>query len=408
MTIRCAWSAPVHTPRNAGVVVLEALLPMLLWPSVPLIRLAYEDLTVVDRFMVEAALALAPMRAEDVEEVTAIPRHAVTRIAGRLTGLGLLRADRGDYYPVEAAAMAALERRAVPEHRTMFVTLLYLPTTDELVAFAPGPGRPDPPLLQKAKTVERAPLPPTVAGSSRTELVRAHVRTGRVAGLPDDVVDAVDAVSQDALPDSCPAYRCRGHVRWRGGDATLVLDVIDDDGRRAAQCRVPGAAGQAAAWAALAGQAESAGDAWRAEGGEVAAIQEDTAAWAYWLDGTAAEAATGEGIALSEPAGLQIHSEPGPQELGDACAVAVSARFVPADDTATRVFALNHAIRALIDQDPDRLAPDAAAATVAAARSAYGLADQLLTESEVTDRLWTDQHYRHSYALRAARDFAYG
>ena len=393
------WSVPPEIPRNASVIVEEAWVPMLLWPSVPMIRVVYEELTVVDRFMVESALALAPMHAEDIEEVTTIPRDAVTRIAGRLTGLGLLRADGGGYFAVESTALAALERRSVPEHRTAFLTILYLPSSDDMVAFTQGPGRPDPPLLQKVKAVQRAPLPPDVVGMNRAELLRDRIQTGRIAELPEDIVDAVDGAAQEALPDSCPAYRCRGHVRWRDSQATLVLDVLDGDGKRAAQCRIPGAVGQAAAWVALASQAKAAGDAWQVTGGEVAVLQDGPAEWAYKLDGAAAEAAAREGLNLSQPAGLQIHHEDG--------VVAVRARFLPSDYAATRVFALHHAIRTVIEEDPARLVPDAVAVAAATARSTYGLADDTLTESELAGQLWTDCHYRHVYALRATRDFAY-
>lgn len=380
-------------------------MPMLLWPSVPVIRRIYEELTVVDRFVVEAALMLAPMRAEDVEEVTTIPKDAVVRIAGRLTGLGLLRPDGADYYPVEAAAQNALQERAVPEDRKTFMTFLYLPHSDDLIAFPTGPGRSKPPLLQKVKSAEIAPLPRKIAGAGRADLLRARIRSGRVAGLPPDIVDVTDDTSDEALPPSCPAYRCRGHVK-SNDDGKLVLDVLDRNGKKTAQWTLSGAIEQANEWIALTMRALDAGNSWTAMGGEVQVIQEGPGAWKYVLDAVAAVAAAQNGLRLSEPAGLEIHD--GDRREDDRkVVVTVNARFVPLDHDATAVFALNHAIRTVVDQDMGSVSALTVEEATAAARARYGLENDALTESKVADSLWTNKHYRHVYALRSTKDFPY-
>lgn len=377
---------------------------MLLWPSVPVIRRIYEELTVVDRFVVEAALTFAPMRAEDVEEITTIPKDAVVRITGRLASLGLLRVDGADYYPVDAAAQKALQESAVPEDRKTSMTFLYLPHSDDLIAFPTGLGRSRPPLLQKAKPVAIAPLPREVAGAARADLLRTRIQSGRVAGLPPDIVDVVDDTSDEALPPSCPAYRCRGHVK-SNDDGKLVLDVLDRDGKKTAQWTLSGAIEQANEWAALAMRALDAGNSWTAMGGEVQVIQEGLGAWMYVLDAVAADAAAQDGLRLSEPAGLEIHD--GDRRENDRVVVAVNARFVPLDHDATAVFALHHAIRAVVDQDTGSVSALTVKEATAAARTAYGLENDALTESEVADSLWTNKHYRHVYALRSAKDFPY-
>jgi hypothetical protein len=119
---RFVWSAPLPSRRGATMVIREALIPMVLWPSVAVMRRIEQELTAVERFVIEAALALDPMRPEDVEEVTDIPRDAIIRIAGRMTGLGVLRVGEDGYYGVEVPARAALEERAVPEHRVSHLT----------------------------------------------------------------------------------------------------------------------------------------------------------------------------------------------------------------------------------------------------------------------------------------------
>jgi hypothetical protein len=397
VTIRLEWSAPVRPPGNASVVIRAALVPMLLWPSVPVTRRVDQDLTIVDRFIVEAALSLSPMRAEDVAEVTGIPPEAIARVAGRLTGLGLLRADGDSYRPLEEAARTALARQTVAEYRTAYVTFLYLPQGDDLFAFPPGPGQPDPPLLKKAPPVAAAPVPARIAGRNRAELLRERIVGGRVAGLPEDIVDAVDG--EDTVPPVCQAYQCRGHVRSQGDDATLVLRMFDGAGKSVAQCTLAGAAGQAARWAALAAQAGSVGQRWESAGGAVAAVQEADTTWSFTLDGIAANAAARDGVALSKPVGLAVHD--------DDCVVYVDATFAPADPVARHVFALHHAVRAIADTAPAQLHPDAVETATAAARKAYELDDNALTGTDVADRLWNERHYRHVYAVRSSRDFAY-
>ncbi|MEV4320513.1 hypothetical protein [Actinocrispum sp. NPDC049592] len=382
------------------MVVSDAIVPMLLWPSVPVIHLVYEELTVVDRFVVEAALAIAPVRVEDIEEITGIPRDAITRIAGRLSGLDLLRVDGLDYYANEFNARQALDRRSVAERRPTSLTFLYLPYTDDMVAFAPG-HRPDPPHLHKVRKTDPAPLPTFIGGQSRAQLIRDRISAGDVAGLPAgmELVDVADDAGDDIVSDWCPAYRCRGHVRTREDATTLILDVFDSDGRRAAKCMIPAATGQAEEWRELLDHAGSAGEAWQSGGGLVTASRTGPMAWSYELDCAAAQSASDSGIALSEPASLLIQDSTNE--------VVVNTDFVPADNAASKVFALDQAIRAVSETDLAKVQPDSVARAVEAANSSYGLADDVLTEAEVMQRLWANHHYRHIYAMRTIRDFDY-
>jgi hypothetical protein len=392
------WTAPIPAPKNAHTVVVEALVPMLLWTSVPVVRRVDEELTIIDRFVVESALALAPMRAEDVEELTGVPREVVNRIAGRLTGLGLLRGTGGAYYAVEDPARMALGQHSVPKYRQASLTFLYLPYSDDLIAFPPGPRQADPPLLQRATPAESAPTPPELAGADRTEALRARILVREVAGLPDDIVDAADPGAAHRIADICPAYRCRGWVRGSGTDTTLVLGIRDNDGRETVQVSLRGAVRQAAKWSAIGEQASAAGLSWTASGGQVTAYRESPLDWVYRLDGAAADAAMAD-VALSAEARLEIHA--------DECVLAVGARFAPLDAAASRRFALDHAIRAVAGTDARRLNHDVLTAAVDQARAGYELTADELTEAEVADRLWSDGHYWHVYALRSQRDFRY-
>lgn len=396
LTIEFRWSGPPRIPRSANVLVREALLPMLMWPTVPVTRRIDQELTVVDQFIVEAALALEPMRAEDVEEVTSIPRDAVTRIAGRLTGLGLLRMVGSEYHAIEDRARAALEERTVPRYDTIYICFLYLPEGDDLIAYTPGAGRRSAPMLHRAQPTSIRPTPGESGDRPLRDLLRERIQSRHVADLPDDIVDV--GASDVTVPGACPVYRCRGHVRAAGEDATLVLEVISPSGKKQ-NCVISGAAGQAELWAALAARASEAAETW-GSGGTVNASSQAPTRWSFILDGLAAVDAVRASIAVSRPTGLSIAAAPD-------CVVAVGVTFQPADEDARWVFALDQAVHEVIETEHSSLRPDAVRAAAARARREHGLPDEAVPDAQVEQRLWDDGHFRHVYALREALDFTY-
>ncbi|MBV9445614.1 MAG: hypothetical protein JO345_06925 [Streptosporangiaceae bacterium] len=395
MTVGFEWRGQPHIARTASVQIREALLPMLMWTSVPVTRRVDQDLTIVDRFILEAALALAPMRAEDVEEVTAIPRDAVLRIVGRLAGLGLLRADGTGFVAVEEQVSAALQQRAVPRYIPAYLTFLYLPDGDDLIAYASGQGQAAPPILHRAEPVSDRAFPSGFGDRPLADFVRDRIRERRIARLADDIVDA-SPESAVRIPPACPVYRCAGHVRRAGDDVTLVLELKSTTGKKD-RCALPGAVGQAALWEAAASRAPEVAQTWE---GVVVPAQESATRWRFTLDRLSAGAAVRAGVAVSRPAGLSITVPP-------ACVAEVEVAFSPADTDAAQVFALDHAIREVTDTEHTRLRGDAATLAAARARQEYGLADDAVTTADVEHRLWDDACFRHVYALREPLDFAY-
>lgn len=393
MTRTFRWSAPNRSaPRNATVVVHEALLQVLSWPAVPVIQQFEERLTVIDRFILEAAGLVTAVTAADVAEVTAVPADAVERIVGRLVALGVLVVDGAGVTATEKAA-EALTRNAVIKHQTIRLTFLYLPKGDDLIAYQDGPRRAEPPMLHRAEPETNAPVPPEIAGQSLADFLRDRVVAGRVIGLPEGVVDVVD--EEQVVPFGCPAYRCTGFLVGDGGDAELQLRMTGGN-RQSIKCTITGAVGQVGYWAARTGSIEAAAVDWTATGGTVRQVQVEPAVWSLTLDGPAARAAAVGGRDLSGPAGLLIGS--------DDCVAYVDVSFHPADQAARRVFALQDALLRITSKVVDDLAEDAVPVALDAARAAYGLAEVDLTDDDVLDRLWLDGHYLHIYALR--KDFA--
>lgn len=394
VTDRYVWSAPLPTPPAARLHVREALVPMLLWPSVPMIREIEQDLTVIEQFLLESALALDMVRAVDVEEITGIPADAVTRIAARLTALGMLEpADDAGWTPIRAGAELALARRAVPERRTVQVPFLYLADGDDLVAFPVGHQEVS--LLAKALPTHEIPTPAELSGHRRAEVIRRRITEGRILGLGPDIVDVVE--DTEDVPGSCPAYRCRATIRR--SDDELLLSAVNAKGKKVRDCRLPAGTRLAARWTGFADGADTAADPWHDAGGYVDAEQVEPDAWTFTLGPVAARAAARDGIALGRPAGLSIHD--------DSAIVYTDATFAPADRTTALFFALNHAVRSLADQPAAALPPDALPTATATALQQYGFLPGALSPEDVEEQLWADRHYRHSYALRAARDFDY-
>jgi hypothetical protein len=368
--------------------------PMLMWTSVPVIRRVDEDLTIVDRFMLEAALALAPMRPDDVEEVTQIPRDAVLRIAGRLTALGLLTAGETGFHAVADAAHEALDRQAAPRYTTAQLTFLYLPEGDDLIAFAPGQGQAVPPMLGRVEPVGDRELPPAASGRPLAEFIGDRIRSGRVARLPGDIVDA-HPDNQRYIPATCHVYRCAGHVKRTADGVTLALELRSASGKKE-KCSVPGALGQAEMWEAMTAWAPDAADGWE---GTIITAREAPTRWKFTLDKEAAGSAVRAGVAVSRPGGLWI--------VEPSCIAEAEVAFEPSAPDAAVVFALDQAVRELTDMAHTKVAGDAAVIAAATARRHYNLEDSTLASEDVEMRLWDEAYFRHVYALREPSDFAY-
>lgn len=391
MSVTFRWSAPISSPQKASVIVREALLPMLLWPSVPVVRVVEQRFTVIDRFVVEAALMMAPVTSADIAEVTGVPQDAVSRIAGRLVGLDLLAPEGIGFVPTETAA-AALERPSVSQRQKTRLTFLYLPQGDDLIAYQDGPHRAEPPMLHRTVPETKAPLPQGVSEQRLADFLRERIAGGRVVGLPEDVVDVDD--EKQTLPLGCPTYRCAGTVVATDTNVELRLRTVGAK-RRQINYKIVGAAGQAAYWSARAEWTNAVVADWTVTGGTVETNQLGPTRWSLTLDGPAATEAAAAGIDLSRPVGLTTES--------DTCITYVDVSFSPADHAARRVFAMQDALLRITSKVTDDLDEDTLLDAVSVARATYGLADTDLTEAAVHDQLWLDGHYLHVYALR--KDF---
>ncbi|MEV0604772.1 hypothetical protein AB0I61_00150 [Polymorphospora rubra] len=205
------WLAqPPNLPRYGYAEITEALVPILIWPAVPVLKRVEHGLSVVERFVLEAALTLQGVRAEDITEITGIPTDIAFRVADRLRALGALDRVDGTFEPIEPVTREVLTSQRLPEYHQANLQFMYLADTDELIAYDSGPGTPDPPLVHLVPVACQAPVPAGLVGRSRATLLNERIAAGRVAGLPDWVHAAVD---DDA--------RCRRPPRRTGVAAAI-------------------------------------------------------------------------------------------------------------------------------------------------------------------------------------------
>ncbi|WP_326551927.1 hypothetical protein [Micromonospora sp. NBC_01813] len=388
MTVRFQFQAARQTETKATVVVQESLIGLDVWPDVPMVRKFEEDLTAIDRLLLEAAIALDPVHAAEIEEITGIPAEAVDGIISRLVSLGLLQTD-GYGAVATDYARPALDQAAAVRLRQTPVTLLYLADTDEIVALSSAEGR-RAPRLHRTEPAGFVDVPRGAGLTSQHNLIAERIAAQAIPGLPQDIVSPV--VTETQITDVCKQYRCSGHVRV-GSDGTSRAYLKIEVGRsKRLTLQIPYANQLASRWEDLAQQAASAADAW----GPVVATRTG-GSWLYELGQEAAASAAADRIRLGHPGGLLIH--------GERDVVYVDVEFVPGDELASRIFALQHAVAEVSARSVANINSAELAAITAASAERYGLPTDGLTVADVRSALWTGQHYQHVYALRREEDF---
>jgi hypothetical protein len=376
------------TPRNAEVVVHEAFISVLLWPSVQVTRRVDEDLTILDRLIVEAAITLDPVYPGDIEEITSIPQDAIVRAMGRLADLGLLEpSGRGDYTATEKAHQS-VDQTSVPRLRPAHIPMLYLADTDELIALPAAHRQVQ--QLQRAQPVGTVDVAADVQGVSMTELFNERLALRAIHGLPEDIVGIAD--SDDHVAPTAPQYRCSGHVRSRrDGVAQAHLQIISG-GSRPVAFVLPHAESLTDVWSQLEQQAEHACRRWGP-----ATAKKDGRTWIYNLDHAAAEEALKHDIRIGHDGGLLISDGEN--------VVYTRVRFAPDGPQAARLFALQHAAAEMHTKPAADATAHALVQAITESTARFGVGEGELTAADVRTALWRSRHYQHVYALRRDEDF---
>ncbi len=417
----------------------EAFLPLLCWRDVPVLREVRQELTPLERLLLEMALALGTVDSDAFEEVVSLPRNVLAGGTSRLIAGGALSLIGGELHVVSEVAAGFLEQEAVTRQIESSADFALLPRSGDLLTVAADRGGSwlRELELKRLAAGTNAPVPRKLWGQRRNRYLADRLRAGTVAG-PETDVTAVRQHEDDPplLPDAdplnrsggdghrsgvCPAYRCYAEVR-RGNSGEYAVHALlhgetsrrrkrppggdQQDVAAEVEVELTGAVGLVESWLELIGALDDPGTlraAWREIGpppssyaGEPRARRTDSAEWEFRLGAAAARAIAEEGRALTEAVGLAIE--------GEEAAVEVVCRFAPDDEEARALFARDAAAAMLLGADApvdalDRACHEAGAGL--AAPTAY------LSPEAVRDRIWQLRYYRLAYALREREDFAY-
>lgn len=436
MTVRVRRIPAADHDSRAHLVVTQALLPILPWRSVPVLRERRVELTVLEKFVLEMALALGTVEPADFAEVTSLPPNVLAGAAWRLISSGTLQPRGGSYGVDPEKAATALRQQAVRKLVHSKASFALLPRTGDLLAVVGRDGGWLRELEQKLAPDRQAPLPEPLRTATRAAFLAERIRTGTVASLEADIVDVPAPVGADpplatsaqhgdqpSLP-LCPVYLCRAEIRDSEAGAQVIRAVAVGKRQRGSsgdpaemvevEIDLTGAHGLAAEWLKLADSLEDPVTllaAWRelVAGGSAAgqvlggaqptldgACRRGAGRWDLIVNGKAAQVLCDQARPLREPVGLAIEAE--------AAIIHLTCTFFPSDDMARALFARDDVIKRLLT------AQQAAQDFPAACRDEanfYPGADDILAPESVLERIWQLGHYHLIYILREYKDFSY-
>jgi len=422
---------PAITPQKVAV-VWNTLLPILGWRDVPVLHEIRQELTLLERFVLEMALTLGTVSAEDFAEIVSLPRQVLAAGATRLIAAGALR-QVGDGYQVEPTiATRTLQDQGIRRHIAATADFVLLPRTGDLLAVPPAKKSWLRQLeLARIVPASNAPIPMELWDQPRSNYLAARVRAGTATLLGTDVVDVSIPDNDPPLVTTngnggtarkaplCAAYHCRAEVtRGERGQHTVHAVIHGKPRRRKntsgsdqanGSVEVPiqltGAEHLISNWLALAaGLADPATqrEAWQeicpgnTEQPFRGARRRGPMEWEFPLSEQAALALARERRPLDHPIGLTLEN--------DEAAVQLVSWLVPDDDKARVLFARDQAVGKLLTAAH----PVAELATVCERTAAsLGVSADQLPPQDIRDRAWKLAYYRLAYALRESEDFSY-
>jgi hypothetical protein len=410
------WDMEVMTepPKiSDGVLAVTSqnLLPCLIWKDIEVIEETRRDLTVVERFIIEAGLRVEQLSPHDVEEITSLPVRAARRFLLRLCSSGVFTpASAGGFDINRDKGESALAEKAVAERHSVKWSFVFLPRTDDLIAFP----------VEKLNEISRlkakcsAPVPTSVPSLGRLALLRERIQQRRVTDLPKHVVDLPDFEKDTKIENLCPAYSCRGEV-WevdRCSTLKLWLSGLDKNNRESEhELKLSNPPGLKELWDSAANvladpimlkSAEKMiGKYFGFAAGEAPELrQRGPSRYTAVLTKAAAEAVFIKGASLTASFGLAVRSSEWSTEL--------EISFKPDSKAAAALFIIDKSVALLLKStNMDRNAVETAIRE-GVGTDALGPEDaKLVTVESVLDRLWVRGQFDLIYSMRYATDFNY-
>lgn len=405
----------VRDPKVLAVVA-EAYLPVLVWRDIPVRRHLDEELTAVERLVLEFAKDLGWITVEVIQEVTDLPEESTRVIIERLAEFGVLEAGEHRYAANPEAITEMLDLSALRRREDATCDVVMLPQTGDAIVFgAPLSGKKrrsrQCPQFEQIRVSQRFPVPDRLFDRRPTEVLAEMAAEGALIGLPSDVEEILDAPGRPKIKETCPAYRVHGLVRAD----RLELHAFAHDSKDADRIRIdlPGGTALAADWSGRAGVLETETGAGAACGSlgamdpeDVEVVRTGPCAWTFRLGERSATEIIAAGRDL-DGGGFILQDE--------ASIFEVTVSFEPSTPAAIRVFALGRAARLLLRRHRDLMHARIRASleesdvdeALRAAERIFDLAAGSLQSTELRRHLWTLREYGIVYALRED-DFSYG
>jgi len=184
-----------------------------------------QRMTFMERFAVEALLALQSVSPKDLTEIASIPLELGRWLLHSLAQKGLATRDADTYVAVPVRCRHALTAESLPSVREKRLDCLWFPLTNEVVV--QKNAQPVLLALRSIKPSASYPLDRTFTGKQLTDVLRAAHSDGLIYSDIDGRVRDVRAEGEGVVKDSVPAYCANAEVSadprgtWR---ITLVGD----------------------------------------------------------------------------------------------------------------------------------------------------------------------------------------
>lgn len=425
MNLQVRRTDPPVITSDTVAVITDAFVPLVGWRDVPVKKEVRDELTSLERFVLEMALKLGVVTADDFDEVVSLPQQVLAAGATRLVAGGALHLVGDRYEVVSDVAARALAERGIRRLLPNTADFVLLPRTGDLFAMPAGKKT----WLRQLETTRlvpagNAPVPPNLWLQRRSEYLASRLRAGDVMLLDSGIADVANVEDDPPLvaptgregAKLCPSYRCRAEVTVGDGGLPVVRAELHGKARkrkaagdaadetRVVPIRLTGAENLVGEWLALTGALEQASvlaDAWRAvvpgnAGVPAPASRRGPVEWDFPLDWRTAQAVAGRMQRLDQQAGLAVESH--------TATAALVCRFVPGDDEARGLFAIDTAVGGLLTSAE----PSAAATAICTQAAAeHGVPAAQVDRRAVHHRAWDLGYHRLVYALREAEDFPY-
>jgi hypothetical protein len=390
----------LDSSTNAHVQIQQAWLPMAIWDGVRVQVKASRGLTLMERFVIECLLELGSCSGDDLGAIAGVPHELAGWMLASLEQKGLACRQQGDLFaPATETCAEALACISVLTQREEQRTVLWFPETDEFVVLKEGGDFAW--MLRKTVPMGRYPLSERYRREQRASLLSAALKSGRVYG---EDCDAICAIVDNELvkEEMCPAYHAAAEMPSPGAREWRLTIRGRRQGRRSRtdgddnirEEAPPEFVEHALSLPVLSHLAHN----WRAqlqhavdeigvqlEKLGLASAELRNGVFKASLDGEAATQMARERL-LTDRAGLSIRID---REIE----YEVPLELSPMDEPASRIFALDAEVRAILSAQNGLEAMTASCGDGRTQRDA------------LVERMWQMKLYRTIYELREVEDF---